>query len=224
MLMALGCAFIFLVFVVTWRKRMRKKRAQATAMFASAKRLDQPMSWRMRLVRFGERLFGHSPNQRWVVPKETEAMKLEKLRDAEEARHDRAMEKLSGYDPRAESHRQPSPLPSLRNYDDHYEARRQPDKRVSTASLSTDSLYTQVTGMPRRTPEPRQPVKKNPRELLPSRFSDSTRGSQDLLEPFRAPTPAQEYARSVTQGQDPSRGSYWLKPSHTGASSNPFRR
>ena len=61
LLMTLGCAFIFLVILLCWRRRARKQRANKTKQFAIAKRLDDPKGWRQRLVRFGERLFGHTP-------------------------------------------------------------------------------------------------------------------------------------------------------------------
>ncbi|CCM04529.1 uncharacterized protein FIBRA_06710 [Fibroporia radiculosa] len=223
MLMALGCAFIFLVIVVTWRNRMRRKRAQATAAFATAKRLNPSRSWRWRIARFGERLFGRAPRQRWTPPEDMEEVKLDKLRAAEEARHDRALEKRDEYE--YGSRHEPSPLPSLYDYytDSHGQAKQHGD-RHSAVSLSQGSLYTPITGVPRRAPEPRQPTR-NPRDLLPSRFSDTTLGSHDARERERASarTPAQEYAWSVTQAQDMPRGSYWLKPTSTG-STNPFRR
>ena len=62
--MTLGCAFIFLVILLCWRRRARKQRANKTKQFAIAKNLDDPKSWRQRLVRFGERLFGHTPKNR----------------------------------------------------------------------------------------------------------------------------------------------------------------
>ena len=62
--MALGCAFIFMVILMCWRRRARKQRANKTKQFAIAKKLDNPRSWRQRLVRFGERLFGHTPKNR----------------------------------------------------------------------------------------------------------------------------------------------------------------
>ncbi|KZT74043.1 hypothetical protein DAEQUDRAFT_807755 [Daedalea quercina L-15889] len=228
LLMTLGCAFIFLVIVVLWRRRMRRKRAQATMAFAAAKRLDNSRSWRLRLLRFGERLFGHHPNREWMVPDEERNIKLERMRASEDERHHRTMEKLGGYS--REGSRQPSPLPSLRDYrDNDLDARR--NQRGTLASMSDESLYTHITGQPRLTAEPRQPAR-NPRDLLPSRFSDTTLGShemrkleKDRAERERAPTPAQEYARSwMDQEEDMSRGSYWLKPSNTGNSKNPFRR
>lgn len=247
LLMALGCAFIFLVILMCWRRRARRRRAQATAAFAQAKNLTPQNSWRWRLVRFGERLFGHKRSQRFVPPgPQQQNFKMEKLKAAEEARYSKDMDKLlDSYDysrySKAGSSRGPSPLPSLRDYD-HDRLAAHPH-RVSGTSLSADSMYSQITGLPRKTAEPRQPVR-NARELLPSRFSgtsytNSTRSDPlppppplNLIEPSRPPTPAQEYARLVSNNnsnvqQVPPRGSYWLMPNDTGNSNisrNPFRR
>lgn len=234
--MALGCAFIFLVILMLWRRHARKKRAKRTAMFANAKRLDQPHGWRWRLVRFGERLFGHKRSRVVPVPAyEPEHVRMEKLRGAEEAREGRDMDKfLDAYDySRAGSSRGPSPLPSLRNYE--RERADQRPMRSSGISMSNDSLYSHITGLPRTGPEPRQPVRANPRDLLPSRFSATTvsNGSPEpspqpvptFAEEFRPPTPAQEYARLVTLNQPTEpRGEYWVQPTNTGGSNsyNPF--
>ena len=59
--MALGCAFIFMVILMCWRRRARKQRANKTKQFAIAKKLGDTGGWKQRLVRFGERLFGHTP-------------------------------------------------------------------------------------------------------------------------------------------------------------------
>jgi hypothetical protein len=64
LLMTLGCAFIFLVILLCWRRRARKQRANKTKQFATAKKLDDARGWKQRLVRFGERLFGHTPKNR----------------------------------------------------------------------------------------------------------------------------------------------------------------
>ncbi|KAH9890512.1 insulin-like growth factor binding protein [Cubamyces lactineus] len=257
LLMALGCAFIFVCFLMCWRRRMRKRRAAATANFAAAKNLNHSKGWRYRLVRFGERLFGHKKSQRWMVPPEHEEdIRMEKLRAAEEARYgrdveklrressmrtDRDLEKLIGsYEySRAGSSRAPSPLPSLRDYDgdrhSHKASSHGSDPRARVANdLAQESLYSQVTGQPRRAPEPRQPVR-NAADLLPSRFSNTTYSSWLTPDPtpgpqvHAAPTPAQEYARSVTQlgaqpESPPQRGAYWLQPTSTGGSRNPFLR
>ncbi|CAL1703272.1 unnamed protein product [Somion occarium] len=239
LLMALGCAFIFLIILMLWRRRARKRRAQATIAFAVAKNIAPKSNWRWRLIRFGERLFGHKPSQRFIPPEESEHIRMAKLKAAEEARHERDMDKLlDAYDysrySRASTSRAPSPLPSLHDYN-HDRLATHPNRHSGTP-LSAGSIYSQVTGMPRKTAEPRQPVR-NARDLLPSRFSrssysNSTRSDPlpppvDLLEPSRPPTPAQEYARLVSHNQVPPQGSYWLQPTNTGssnASRNPFRR
>jgi len=64
LLMTLGCAFIFIVLLICWRRRARKQRANKTKQFAIAKKLDDTGDWRQRLVRFGERLFGHIPKNK----------------------------------------------------------------------------------------------------------------------------------------------------------------
>ena len=241
LLMALGCAFIFVVILMLWRRHARKKRAKATAMFATAKRLDRQGGWRWRLMRFGEKLFGHN-RSRLVPARQPEPVRMEKLRDPEEARYSRDMDKfLDAYDySRAGSSRVPSPLPSLRDYDREVaypvDNRPPPNNRFSGVSLTSDSIYSHVTGLPRSGPQPRQPVR-NARELLPSRFSDATSSHAspypspplaprvgNLIDTSRPPTPAQEYARLVMQHSGPqeSRGAYWIQPTDTGNSRNPF--
>lgn len=246
--MALGCAFIFVVILMLWRRHARKRRAKATALFATAKRLDRPLGWRGRLVRFGERLFGHRTRTAPVPVQSAggEQYRMEKLRAAEDARHSRDMDKLlHAYEySRAGSSRGPSPLPSLRDYDRELAAGRQ---RASDAALADgESLYSRVTGLPRAGPQPRQPIRSaNARDLLPSRFSDTTASQSwvspepspppvpvgTLVETERPPTPAQEYARMVTMtGQQEPRGAYWVEPAQpvqptaTGNSRNPFLR
>ncbi|KAG0706471.1 growth factor receptor domain-containing protein [Suillus ampliporus] len=221
LLMALGCAFIFVVFLYCWRRRARKQRAKDTAAFASAKALPHKNNWRWRLVRFGERLFGHDRRQ----PRpETEEIALWKLRAAEEARHHDEMDKLVGAygSSRSGSSRSPSPLPSLRPYK-RRGSHDYSDAHSSSNSLSAGSMYSQMTGMPRTGPEPRQPVKTNP---LTSRFSSTTLGSSVLkkpspskrgLTPPKPPTDAEAYAASVRQSP------HSIIPTNTGGSNNPFR-
>lgn len=283
--MALGCAFIFVLVLMCWRRRARKRRAAATANFAAAKRLDHSRGWRLRLARFGERLFGHKKGQRWMLPANHDDIRLAKLRAAEEARLDPALEKmrlaeserherdmarlraselrhehdmdklLDAYDyTRAGSSRAPSPMPSLRSYDSDrhsHKASSRGSNKALTANdkLAQESLYSQVTGQPRRAPEPRQPVRGIP-DVPSSRFSQSTTYSSWLAPdpPSQSPpTPAQEYARSVSQlamlaqvdqpappqpqpqpqpwqQQQEQRGAYWLQSTHTGGTRNPFLR
>ena len=102
-------------------------------------------------------------------------------------------------------------------------------------------LFRSVTGQPRRAPEPRLPIRNVPVPDVPhSRFSGSTTYSSWLLpdppvqQQHLTPTPAQEYARTVSQQGHrdesqavPQRGAYWMQPTHTGSSGgtrNPFLR
>ncbi|KAJ3723967.1 insulin-like growth factor binding protein [Lentinula raphanica] len=244
LLMALGCTFIFLAVIWCWRRRARKQRAKRTQAFAQAKNLDQSTSWRWRLVRFGEKLFGHRASKR-AHPKpapelsslleDSEALKLMRLRNAEEARHHQEMEKLMlisdyQYPPeKRSSYYPPSVLPSLYDTRRHLNA---PDTSVNR--LSGPSIYSQVTGTPRNGPEAKQPVKK---DLLTSRFSGpsfnsspphSTR-SRELTRPN---TPAEQYAMDVRSDMlidtsTPEQPTHMIQPTHTGAtvsSKNPFRR
>jgi len=219
LLMALGCAFIFVAFLYCWRRRARKQRAKETAAFAVAKSLDHKTSWRLRLARFGERLFGHSSKQ----PRpDTEELSLWKLRAAEEARHDRELDKLIGaYEySRAGSNGAPSVF-------DHKHGESHDNDSYHSPR---GSMYSQMTGMPLRGPEPRQPVKTNP---LTSRFSTSTLGSSVYKKkpsalsrrpsPPRLETDAQAYAASVQQSAQSTGGSSWVTPTNTGGSRNPFR-
>ncbi|KAF8875239.1 TNFR/NGFR cysteine-rich region family protein [Infundibulicybe gibba] len=176
LLMALGCAFIFLVIVWLFRRRARKQRAKRTAMFASAKALDRTGGWRWRLVRFGEKLFGHTPSRRVVIsaPLESESVQLTKLRAAEEARHEEDMVKFIA------SYRDERPeTPAASRYHTHHHRVPADAHSISESSqLSAPSIYSQMTGMPRRAPEPRQPLRKD----LPSRFSASTLSSSEYLQ------------------------------------------
>jgi hypothetical protein len=204
--MALGCAFIFLLFFMCWRRRARRIRAKHTARFASVKALDRKDNWRWRLVRFGERLFGHKASTR--VVEDSDDIKLMKMRAAEEARHEHEMEKLVGaYEYSRSGTRSSRGPPTVVSVHDHHH-----DSRDSV-TLSADSIYSQVTGMPRRLPEPRQPLKNV--DLPKSRFSLSTLGSSTHYGKRKPPPPvtdAAAYAQAVR-----------MEKTSTGGS-NPFRR
>ncbi|KAJ6523452.1 insulin-like growth factor binding protein, partial [Mycena vulgaris] len=239
LLLALGCAFIFLLVLMCWRRRARKRRAQQTAAFAAAKRLDRRGGWRGRLLRFGERLFGHRHAKSQAPPitveaVENEAIQLMKMRNAEEARHHGEMEKLQLFGAyeysRAGSTRShsrsshaPSHAPStLRTLDDHRAA---VAERVSRASM-----YSEVTGIPRNTPDPRQPISKNLLARYPSSVSSAGRSYMYTAPPEArlvdielpaGPSEAQVYAdaiRPVLAASPPARGAYWLEPTRTGTS------
>lgn len=188
LLMALGCAFIFLVVVWLWRRRARKQREKRTKQFASAKKIGSRSSW--WFMRLGEKLFGHGHHRQRIVvthpAQETESIKLAKMRAAEEARHDRDVDSLiDSYESRGVHH--------------HWHVGETKSLSERASQLSAPSLYSQVTGMPRRTPEPRQPVKSS-RDLM-SRFSSSASSSSSN--------------RNLTP---------MVEPSRTGGSKNPFWR
>ncbi|KAK2465614.1 hypothetical protein APHAL10511_002506 [Amanita phalloides] len=180
LLMTLGCAFIFVVFLWLCRRRAKKRRAKQTAKFAASKGLDQKGNRRWRLARFRERLFGHSKNQH--RHSQCESLKLANLKDAEEARNS-SDGLLRGDDDDSmlkfiDQYRQtPSPRRSRHGHSLH----RTPDADDDVRPLSVvsshgaPSIYCEATRTRRRGPEPRQPVKE-----LTSRFSMSTFSSQGL--------------------------------------------
>jgi hypothetical protein len=150
LLMALGCAFIFLAVLYCWRRRARKVRAQRTARFASTKAILVRPSWRERFLGglFRRRAPQAGPVHLPPVPdaelgaapgEAGEAIRLMRLRNDEDARHHAEMEKLHLYgayeysrrsrvsDDRRSS-RAPSELPSLS--DDR--VRRAPPGRANT--------------------------------------------------------------------------------------------
>ncbi|KAG5642324.1 hypothetical protein DXG03_002999 [Asterophora parasitica] len=221
LLMTLGCAFIFLMFIMCWRRRARKQRAKQTALFVSVKRLDRNMTWRGRLVRFGERFFGHKPRQPILLPT-THAhthpgdggeMKLRKMREAEDARYDNEYDLdqfIDAYDyPDDDSRHYNKGAEALPALDDpshrSFKTRRKPPPSFISRKLSSGhSLFYEVTGKPRQMPEPRQPVRK---DLLAARYSSSTlssfsirsRGEHDRVHAPAPPVPteAEAYKLSV---------------------------
>lgn len=173
--MALGCAFIFIVILTLWRRRARKQRAKQTAMFASAKKLDGGNGWRWRLEQLRKRLFGkkkrayhaevlpmayHDDPRRYdsfadSSPSRISPNRLKKLRDMEDKSH--TTDDLDNYIGQYEdtvhtiSTRTPSTFSSI---DDHYPVH-------NPRRIERDSLYSEVTGNQRHTPEPRQPLRRD---------------------------------------------------------------
>ena len=78
LLMALGCAFICLVFILLWRRRARRKRAQRTAMFARTKGMDGKWWWRTGWRARFAKLFGRG---RTTDEEAVEAGDLEKMEE-----------------------------------------------------------------------------------------------------------------------------------------------
>ncbi|KAH9483647.1 Furin-like protease 2 [Psilocybe cubensis] len=208
LLMALGCAFIFVVIVMLWRRRAKKQRAKRTAMFAAAKKIDRPGRWRDRLVRFGERFFGHRDrlhkmrgaqrdadmlpvaynhhdrhlaNSRpqslasyrqdiklkpiLVTRKPAPPVQNEQSKKKRDSNDSDSLLDAYAYSTRSRSSYSPSSLPGL---DDRHQYRQRSRER----RIEHDSLYAEVTGVRRNTPEPRQPLKRDVSGL--SRLSNNT--------------------------------------------------
>ncbi|KAG6836068.1 hypothetical protein H0H93_011785 [Arthromyces matolae] len=225
------------MFLLCWRRRARRQRAKRTAMFATAKQLDHKLTWRNRLVRIGERLFGHSPTRRPVLPTHSEEMKLRKSKVSEDGRDSLDIDQfINAYDyPKEESHY--SKASSQSGLDEHqlpFKMRRQPHRSLSSR-LSAHSIYSEVTGHPRNAPEPRQPIRND--FMTSRRQSSSTLSSSYTARPRELergpgvrPTEAEAYASSVrtvlvaSPPIQPGAYSNGVKPTHTGTSSNnPFR-
>ncbi|GLB39232.1 hypothetical protein LshimejAT787_0603940 [Lyophyllum shimeji] len=191
LLMALGCAFIFLLIVWLWRRRARKQQAKKTLLFATTPGYNRTHKscWRWWLIRFGEKLSGHRRSQKAnvvVMPHESESMKLAKLRTAEEAREEDMIKLIGDYNQYTSRSASPAESSRYRHQMNMRDDRLAPGDRRSAgeASLhSAPSIYSQMTGVPRRTPEPRHPLRKKD---LTSRFSTSTLSS-DNSEHLRVP-------------------------------------
>ncbi|KAL0957971.1 hypothetical protein HGRIS_000148 [Hohenbuehelia grisea] len=247
--MTLGCAFIFVAVLWCCRRRARKRRMASGGGHLGQQQQRQQRGWRWRLLRLGERIFGHTPTRvvarrrghaSWAAARESDAAKLQRLRDAEEARAEqdydryhsygysypppqpqraptgwrlrllRLGERFFGHTPsrvvvvgNAHSPSMPTPtrtasgrpvhisapvplqseaLAALKrererdaeearakqDYDqllEQYDYPRpddealEPPRRLRDSVGSAPSMYSQMTGMPRRGPDPRQPVK-----------------------------------------------------------------
>jgi len=204
--MTLGCVFIFVCVLALFRRRMRAKRAKRTAAFAEAKNIDaRGTGWRQKLGS----LFSFSRG-RQLSKEDKVALRVARLRNLEEERHMAALGKLGV-----------SPGQSGSQY-----------ARSVTEAADTESMYSQVTGLPPRAPVPRKPV--NMRVIVErgpslSRFSGTTVSS---IKTDREISESQQYAKSVDVERDelgPTGGGdkYWLVPAGTGTgqvSRNPFLR
>lgn len=253
LLMALGCAFIFLAVIWCFRRRQQKKRqakynanmkagiytptyghgwrwklvhwvrglftrkgkpvpmttmtteySPAPASFLAMHDGPDPTyrgaraptdnlgGWRWKLIRWGEKFFGHPPSQRLPAAPRT-IVHLGPLHDSDMdvARKLRAAEEAQASAPARpsrdvdmvrliESYNRPltpgappgryAPVP---RHDVDAEERSLSD---GGSRMSAQSLYSQMTRAPRRVPDPRQPVKKD----LGSRFDASTFSAPDL--------------------------------------------
>jgi hypothetical protein len=199
-------------------------------MFASAKRLDGGNGWRWRLEQLKKRLFGKkkpayntevlpmayhddphhhdgsSYSRNPVSPNRD--YKLKKLRDMEDKstnRHtaDNLDNFIGHYEDtiHSRSSRNPSLLSSI---DDHYPVH-------NRRRIERDSLYSEVTGNQRHTPEPRQPLRRDASGTLklvkkPVLIDFETReekvatASLPSRNVYPMATEAQAYAMSVRPG------------------------
>jgi hypothetical protein len=173
--MALGVAFIVLLLAMLWRRRMRKRRALITAEFAQSKGLRHNLGWRWKLIRFGERLFGHRSSAKRLRQMEAEERRLRELRAMEEAGNGYGqgndMDKPFLYPPHSLSRKEPSSHSRSPSRERSYVDRnRRPHTHSRSGSyataaeldhhtLSDTSFYTKYTGEPRRMADPRQAVK-----------------------------------------------------------------
>lgn len=206
LLMALGCAFIFVVILWCCRRRQRKKRAEKTELFAvGAIRNRGQTSWRWRLIKFIQDLSGRGRKRVVVRPgikivhlglREQEDLALQELRAAEEARAFESARSIKSKPSTTQttgeedmvrligSYNQPSAYERTHHADYNRTVNCYDDDARSSLSdassrISSPSLYSQLTGVPRKTPDPKMPVKREKAELLPSRFSGSTFSSAE---------------------------------------------
>ena len=234
LLMALGCAFLIMLILLVWRKRARRKRMQQTRVFAITKGIDGRGGWKERLVRFGERLFGHGRRNVYyandpITLQETgkRSYVIERVGDIEAGRPSndlmidntgmpkkyqssrslsRSLSTSTAGHSKSSSRTRRVPVPYIK--DDELSSR---SNRIQESDAS---VYTEITGNPRRAVETRQPLKSQPMYPSRSRFGqsreslysissfDSTGSDLIDLDGRRrrrdlAPTPAQEYATSV---------------------------
>lgn len=186
--MALGLVFLVLLALGYWRRRQRKRRALETRAFARQKNLDVRMGWGRRLVRWGERLFGHDLGKRALRlgEKKTRGRGMEMEMDAGMREGPIALrggDLEEGRGGREQGSRASRDMDTIldaygyRDYDDddahphsHHLATSPQATRQTFASralererdlnrLSGASLYTEITGQARRTADVRQPVR-----------------------------------------------------------------
>jgi hypothetical protein len=220
LLMALGCAFILIVIVMLWRRRARKQRAKQTAMFASAKQLDGGNGWRWRLEQLRKRLFGkkkrayrtevlpmayHDDPRRHADSSQSRIRVSPSRGDKLMGRHtaDDLDNFIGQYEDTVHSRstRTPSTFSSI---DDHYPVH-------NPRRIERDSLYSEVTGNRRHTPEPRQPLRKDicgTSKLVKNPVLIDLGAREEKVVPIqivrpdggRLATEAQAYAMSVRPG------------------------
>lgn len=186
--MALGLVFLVLLALGCWRRRQRKRRALETRAFARQKNLDVRMGWGRRLVRWGERLFGHDLGKRALRlgDKKTRGRGMEMEMDAGMREGPIALrggDLEEGRGGRVHGSRASRDMDTIldaygySDYDDddahphsHHLATSPHATRQTFAAITMErerdlnrlsgaSLYTEITGQARRTADVRQPVR-----------------------------------------------------------------
>ena len=222
--MALGCAFIFLMVLMLWRRKARKQRAKATMMFAHTKRLDDlHKGWRWKVKRFfgvrggrgreeAEALpiaYNHHELQQQHTPRPMSLVSAGDVRTGKKEMED-AKERLilmdqkkmdalrAGLKAQASSKTKSQKRETLDDvidaYDYYHGSSRAPSTLAPSKSsmapsalpgldddyrggrrIERESAFSQLMGVPRRTAEPRQPVK----DWETTRYSASTLGQRE---------------------------------------------
>lgn len=176
LLMALGCAFIVLVVLLLWRRKAIKDRMKRTKVFVEKKGLDRGVGsgWRWRLKQFfrrGDGASGGGWRRKGKARRGAENRRRSTEYSMGDLRRNASMRDVESgaagaggyYDEYEQSLRSrsrssyypPSALPSL-NAGRTGRTRNDEDDE---GRIAEQSLYSRVTGVPRRGPEPRQPVK-----------------------------------------------------------------
>lgn len=217
LLMALGCAFIFVMFLWCFRRRAKKQRKARTEMFANGKGLKD----KRRFLDFSawgaglRRMFGRGPKhakkqsgelpiaynhqdvalremrEEWRNKEEAGTMsnlkpksKASKKSLRDDGREDDLDSYINAYDYSRRSaaftvkSHTPSTLPDLDGYrrgnyaSERDRLRRQAANAQVYRDLDNDSMYSEMTGQARNTPEPRQALKS---DLVMPSFASSRR-------------------------------------------------
>nr|GAT50990.1 growth factor receptor domain-containing protein [Mycena chlorophos] len=154
LLMALGCAFIFVVIVWLWRRRAQKKQRVDPhwRSFKLRARYQARPGWRGRLLDLAERVF----TRRQRTTERVVTMNISRPLDLEMASSNPKLVPV------------PVPQPQRWEKPGRGRGREEHQRHLLTHSETTSqslsdhsapSIYSQVTGVPPRMPEPRQPVR-----------------------------------------------------------------
>ncbi|KXN84120.1 Furin-like protease 2, partial [Leucoagaricus sp. SymC.cos] len=199
LLMALGCAFIFVAVLWCCRRRNRKRREERRRRVqAYAFANTDKNGWKWRLIRFGEKFFGHSKSTRVYPVSYFHSMEMEPtargkpivlLSDAppSHSRHGSDSEEQDMVQLISSYRNLKTPPATRTNFVRHGSRSGTPTPSNSSrtrllAPSPSQSMYSQMTGHARRMPDVRQPVRDHdvpPVPMLKSKFSESSIGATD---------------------------------------------